>query len=252
LYERQIYAILQLRNVPKGFSHKKTQVNSGMYIKCRGGMTMAKVDYKKDYKDLYMPKQTPMLIDVPSMNFIMVDGQGAPGGDHYQAAIQILYALSFTIKMSKMSGQQPDGYFEYVVPPLEGLWWCEGGKVDLNKPRTEWLWTSMIRQPEFVTDDVFAWAVGESMRKKPGIDVAKARFVPFTEGLCVQIMHIGSYDEEHRSIELLDKFIAEKNLTDLTGDIHKHHEIYLADPRKTAKDKLRTVIRLPVRSDHPS
>ena len=160
--------------------------------------------------------------------------------------MQVLYSLSFTIKMSKMSGQQPDGYFEYVVPPLEGLWWCNGGKLDWNVPKTEWLWTSMIRQPEFVTEEVFKWAVEECKKKKPGIDVSKARFNSFTEGLCVQIMHIGSYDEEYTSIGLIDKFITENDLINITDDVHKHHEIYLSDPRRTSKERLRTVLRFPI------
>jgi hypothetical protein len=205
-----------------------------------------KFDYKKEYKDLYIPKRKPMIIEVPTMNFIMVDGEGMPGSKEYQDAMQVLYSLSFTIKMSKMSGQQPDGYFEYVVPPLEGLWWCNGGKLDWNVPKTEWLWTSMIRQPEFVTEEVFKWAVEECKKKKPGIDVSKARFNSFTEGLCVQIMHIGSYDEEYTSIGLIDKFITENDLINITDDVHKHHEIYLSDPRRTSKERLRTVLQFPI------
>lgn len=209
-------------------------------------MAGSKLDYKKEYKDLYLPKQTPALIEVPVMNFIMIDGKGAPQGDEYQKAMQALYALTFTIKMSKMSGQQPEGYFEYVVPPLEGLWWCQGGKLDFNRPKSEWLWTSMIRQPEFVTAEVFAWAVKECQRKKPELDVSKARFESFTEGLCVQIMHVGAYSDEERSIDKMKAFIADKGLKEMTGDIRKHHEIYLSDPRKTADEKLKTVLRLPV------
>lgn len=205
-----------------------------------------KLDYKKEYRDLYLPKQSPVLIEVPVMNFIMVDGEGEPGGEQYQAAVQTLYSLSFTIKMSKMSGRRPDGYFEYVVPPLEGLWWCENGRLDWSVPKSGWLWTSMIRQPEFVTKEVFDWAAGECRRKKPEIDLSKAHLVSFTEGLCVQIMHVGPYDEEHRSIELIDRSIAENHLKDMTGDVRKHHEIYLSDPRKTPTDQWKTVIRIPV------
>lgn len=206
-----------------------------------------KIDYKKVDKDLYFPKQKPMLIDVPPMNFIMVDGSGVPSNALYQQSVQTLYSLSFTIKMSKMKGQQPDDYFEYVVPPLEGLWWCKGGKLEWNNPKEEWLWTSMIRQPEFVTEEVFEWAVHECKKKKPQVDVSKARFNVFTEGQCVQIMHIGPYDEEYHSIELINDFIVEHNLVNLTGDVHKHHEIYLSDPRKTPPEKLKTVLRFPVK-----
>lgn len=130
-------------------------------------MSSEKLDYKKEYKDLYMPKAKPMLIDVPALSFIMVDGKGAPEGDEYPNAMQALYALSFTIKMSKMGGMQPDGYFEYVVPPLEGLWYGEKASFEQND-RDAWLWTSMIRQPEFVTQEVFDWAALQCREKKAG------------------------------------------------------------------------------------
>ena len=204
-----------------------------------------KVDYKKDYKDLYLPKTKPMLIDVPPMNFIIIDGAGDPNDTEYQQAVGTLYALTFTIKMSKMSGNQPQGYFEYVVPPLEGLWWISGGAFSFDK-RDNWLWTSMIRQPEFVTPAVFSWALEECRRKKPELDLSKARFETFSEGLCVQIMHIGPYSDEPRSIALLENFIEENGLLNQTGSKRKHHEIYLSDPRKTAPEKLKTVLRLPV------
>ena len=204
-----------------------------------------KVDFKKDYKDLYLPKTIPMLIDVPPMNFIMIDGAGDPNGEEYQEAVGILYGLTFTIKMSKMSGAQPPGYYEYVVPPLEGLWWIKGGAFSFEE-RDNWLWTSMIRQPEFVNGDVFSWALEECRRKKPELDFKKARFEIFSEGLCVQIMHLGPYSEEPKSITLLKDFIEEKGLIDQTGSERKHHEIYLSDPRKTPPEKLRTVLRLPV------
>ena len=161
-----------------------------------------KFDYKKEFKDLYMPKSKPVLIDAPAMNFIMLDGKGDPNGEEYENAVSTLYALTFTIKMSKMSGNQPEGYFEYVVPPLEGLWWCEGSKFSLDI-RDNWLWTSMIRQPEFVTQDVFDWAEDECRRKKPDLDVSLARFEAFTEGLCVQMMHLGPYADEPHSVEMM-------------------------------------------------
>ncbi len=204
-----------------------------------------KVDFKKDYKDLYLPKTKPMLIDVPPMNLIMIDGAGDPNQIEYQQAVGALYALAFTIKMSKMSGNQPQGYYEYVVPPLEGLWWVSGGAFFFNE-RDNWLWTAMIRQPEFVTPAVFNWALEECRRKKPELDLSKARFETFTEGLCVQIMHIGPYRDEPRSLALLEPFIKENGLFNQTGSERKHHEIYLSDPRKTAPEKLKTVLRLPV------
>lgn len=203
-----------------------------------------KLDYKKEYKDLYMPKG-PMLIDVPEMGFIMVDGRGAPEGEEYPHAMQALYALTFTIKMSKMSGAQPEGYFEYVVPPLEGLWHGEKGDFDLDR-RDKWQWISMIRQPEFVTEEVFLWAMDECRRKKPEVDCSKARFEMFTEGLCVQTMHKGPYSEEPETIAALHRFIEGNGLKNMTGNERKHHEIYLGDPRKCAPEKLKTVLRLPV------
>lgn len=203
-----------------------------------------KLDYKKEYKDLYMPKG-PMEIDVPAMGFLMVDGKGAPEGEEYTSALQALYALTFTIKMSKMSGAQPEGYFEYVVPPLEGLWY--GEKEDFQQGRREdWQWISMIRQPEFVTQDVFLWAADECRKKKPDVDIAKARFEVFTEGLCVQTMHRGPYSEEPATIEALHRFMEENGLKNMTGNDRKHHEIYLSDPRKSAPEKMKTVLRLPV------
>lgn len=205
-----------------------------------------KLDYKKAYKDLYMPKQKPMLVDVPAMNFIMVDGTGAPGGIEYQNAMQTLYALSFTIKMSKMQNQQPEGYFEYVIPPLEGLWWTTEGVFDFQVPRDKWCWTSMIRQPEFVTPEVFDWAVQACMDKKPEVDVSKARFVSFTEGLCVQMLHVGPYDQESGTLSSMEQYITENSLIKIMDNVHKHHEIYLSDPRRTAPERLKTVLRIPV------
>lgn len=213
-----------------------------------------KLDYKKEFKDLYLPKNKPMLVDVPEMNFIMVDGKGNPNdeGGEYQSAVEILYALSYAIKMSKKGSYYIEGYFEYVVPPLEGLWWVENDDMDFTK-KNKFEWTSMIRQPEFVTKEVFEWACSEVLRKKPNIDVSKARLQSFKEGPCVQIMHIGSYDDEPKTVEKLDKYVEDNNLINAIstineqGIIKRHHEIYLSDPRKTSLDKLKTVIRHPVK-----
>lgn len=204
-----------------------------------------KLDFKKEFKYLYLPPQKPGLVEVPPMPFIMVDGKGAPDSEAYQSAIQILYSLTFTIKMSKMSGAQPEGYFEYVVPPLEGLWWSKE-KTFVESDRDEWLWTSMIRQPDFVTEGVFRWAQMECAKKKPEIDVSRATFAIFDEGLCVQMMHMGPYAEEQASISKLHDYMQENRLDDMTGSIRRHHEIYLSDPRRTAPERLKTVIRLPV------
>ena len=213
-------------------------------------------DFKKEYKDLYLPKQKPVLIDVPAMNFIMVDGQGDPNiSEEYQEAVEILYGLSYTIKMSKKGTRQPAGYFDYVVPPLEGLWWFKDDKFDavrlMNK--SKFCWTSMIRQPEFVTEEVLAWAAQELNKKKPNLNTAKARLESLAEGLCVQMMHIGPYDMEAETIAQMERFILDQGYTNAisdrlpSGQIRRHHEIYLADPRKTAPAKLKTVIRHPVR-----
>jgi hypothetical protein len=208
-------------------------------------------DYKKEYKDLYMPKTTPALIDVPEMTFIMVDGEGDPNTSKaYQSALEVLYGLSFTIKMSKMKGVVPDGYFDCVVAPLEGLWWTRGQLFD-GIPigsKDEFCWTAMIRQPEFVTPPVFEAACAAlRKKKKPDLKPDPARLESFAEGLCAQLMHIGPYDDAPRSIALLEKFITESGYKLDLSTSRRHHEIYLGDPRKTAPDKLRTVIRHPIK-----
>lgn len=216
-------------------------------------MGVTKLDYKKSFKELYAPKDKPALIDVPEMSFIMVDGKGNPNqeGGEYQAAVELIYALSYTIKMSKMGDSKPKGYFEYVVPPLEGLWWLNDGKKDFSN-KDKFCWTSMIRQPEFVNEEIFEWACSEVKKKKPHLDISKARFQKFTEGLCVQMMHIGSYDEEPKTIKEIEKYIESNNLKDVIssvrddGTIRRHHEIYLSDPRKTASEKMKTILRHPV------
>lgn len=213
---------------------------------------MDKLDYKKEYKDLYQPKAKPMLIDVPEMLFIAVDGKGNPNTcAEYKEALEILYGLSFTVKMSKMNGTQPEGYFDYVVPPLEGLWYTEGcdGFFDGMKltDKDRFQWTSMIRQPEFVTESVFESAKAALQKKKPLLDLGKARLVKMTEGRCVQLMHIGPYDDEPASIEKMKRFAEENGYAEDFSEKRFHHEIYLSDPRKCAPERLRTVIRHPVR-----
>jgi hypothetical protein len=209
-----------------------------------------KLDYKKEYKDLYLPGTKPVLIQVPKIAFIMVDGRGDPNlpDGEYSRAMEVLYALTYTIKMSKMGGRAPKGYFEYVVPPLEGLWWYEdGGGFDLKKSKSQFCWTSMIRQPEFVTPELFAAACEAAAKKKPGLDLSKARFSEFEEGLCVQCMHIGHYDAEPETVEKMDSFVNENGYVCDLSDTRRHHEIYLGDPRKGDPEKMKTVIRHPVR-----
>ncbi len=212
---------------------------------------MEKLDYKKEYKDLYQPASKPSLIDVPEMTFIAVDGAGDPNVcPEYKAALEILYGLSFTIKMSKMNGSQPEGYFEYVVPPLEGLWSVPGEEFDgVNiTDKSKFRWTSMIRQPEFVTETVFRNAETVLQKKKPALDLSGTRLVKITEGLCVQIMHKGTYDSEPDSIGKMKQFIAEMGYTEDFSEGRLHHEIYLSDPRKCAPERLRTVSRHPVKN----
>jgi hypothetical protein len=210
---------------------------------------MGKMDYKKADKALYQPKTEPDVIDVPAMTFIQLDGCGDPNEPEgeYQKAVQALYSLSYTIKMSPKNGPAPQGYFEYVVPPLEGLWWQEGIRgVDLSR-KDMFCWTAMIRQPDFVNEEVFAAAVAALNRKKPEINVSRAGLVTFTEGLCVQCMHIGSYDDEPATIAQTNTFITEHNLLCDFSEDRRHHEIYLSDPRRTAASKLKTVLRHPVK-----
>ncbi|MDT8716809.1 GyrI-like domain-containing protein [Clostridium sp. 19966] len=204
-----------------------------------------KFDYKKEFKDLYLPKVRPSLVNVPSMNFIMLDGKGDPNGEEYQAAIPALYSVAFTIKMSRNPFIRKEDYFDYVVPPLEGLWWIEGKEFSFDK-RENWLWTSMIRQPEFVTEEIFKAALEECKNKKPEIDLSGVRFEAFNEGDCVQMLHVGPYSAEPASLGTMRKYMEENNLKDATGKIRKHHEIYLSDPRRTASDSLKTVLRHPV------
>lgn len=215
---------------------------------------MEKIDYKKKYKELYLPKTRPMEILVPKMNFIMVDGKGDPNNKEgeYPKAIELLYAISYTIKMNKEIRKEIEGYFDYVVPPLEGLWWLEDDDMDFSK-KHKYIWTSMIRQPEFVTKEIFELACNEVKKKKPNLDVSKARFEAFNEGLCVQCMHIGPFDDEYKTTAKIDEYLKENNLIDdicgvyEDGKIKRHHEIYLSDPRKCSVEKMKTVVRHPVR-----
>ena len=207
-------------------------------------MPEQKIDYKKEYKELYRPKQKPMIIDVPAISFLMIDGKGDPNDEAYANAVSALYAMSYTIKMSKNGEHKPKGYFEYVVPPLEGLWWTDG-PFELFE-RSDWLWTSMIRQPEFVTQEIVTWALETCKKKKPEINFTGVRLETFTEGLCVQIMHLGPYADEPANVEKMHAFIKEEGYKDVTSDIRKHHEIYLSDPRKVEPAKLKTVVRHPI------
>lgn len=205
-------------------------------------------DYKKEYKEFYMPKKKPSIVEVPPMNYIAVRGQGDPNmeGSEYKESIGLLYAIAFTIKMSKMGDHKIEGYFDYVVPPLEGFWWQEG-VCGIDYTRKEaFHFISVIRLPDFVTREDFEWAVAEAGRKKK-TDFSKVEFLTYDEGLCVQCMHIGSYDDEPETVALMHDYIASEGYElDITEE-RFHHEIYLNDARRVAPEKLKTVIRHPVR-----
>ena len=204
------------------------------------------IDYKKEYKDLYLPKTTPMIVDVGEIPFVAVEGKGSPNDENgeYQKAIEILYGIQYAIKMSKKGKYTPDGYFDYVVPPLEGLWWLDNDEDFSSKSRYNWI--SLIRLPEFVDEKVFEWACDEVSKKKK-IDAEKAKFLKIQEGLCVQCLHIGSYDDEPKTLKLIDKFIEDSKLQKDLSETRRHHEIYLSNPLKTEVEKLKTVLRIPVR-----
>ena len=205
-------------------------------------------DYKKEYKEFYMPKNKPSIVDVPKMNYIAVRGKGNPNDEdgEYKQAIGLLYGIAYTIKMSKKTEHQINGFFDYVVPPLEGFWWQEGiNGIDYSH-KEDFCWISLIRLPDFVTKADFDWAVEEATRKKK-TDFSNVEFLTYQEGLCVQCMHIGSYDNEPATVELMDSYAQENGyVTDISATRY-HHEIYLSDARKVAPEKLKTVIRHPIR-----
>ncbi len=205
-------------------------------------------DYKKEYKEFYMPKNTPSIVNVPEMNYIAVKGTGNPNDEdgEYKESLGLLYAIAFTIKMSYKGSHKIDGYFEYVVPPLEGFWWQDGiNDIDYNK-KDKFNFISLIRLPDFVTKKDFDWAIDEATKKKK-MDFSKVEFFTYDEGLCVQVMHIGSYDDEPKTIELMHNYMEKQGYKlDIKKD-RFHHEIYLSDPRRCAKDKLKTVIRHPIK-----
>ncbi|MDY3918121.1 MAG: GyrI-like domain-containing protein [Candidatus Limivivens sp.] len=205
-------------------------------------------DYKKEYKEFYLPKRKPEIVEVPEMKFLAVRGKGDPneeGGD-YKAAIGLLYGIAFTIKMSKKGSHKIEGYFDYVVPPLEGFWWQEDTLGVDYRRKEDFCWISVIRLPDFVTEEDFRWAIGEAEKKK-GQDYSKVEFRRIQEGLCVQCMHIGSYDEEPATVALMDAYLQKNGYVKDFSEERMHHEIYLSDARRVAPEKRKTVIRLPVK-----
>ena len=207
-------------------------------------------DYKKEYKELYGPKSKPSIVDVPTMNYVAVGGKGNPNEENgeYQQSIGLLYGIAYTIKMSHKGGHKIDGFFEYVVPPLEGFWWQDGVDGIDYAHKEKFNFISLIRLPDFVTKADFDWAVAEATKKKKA-DFSKVEFLAYNEGLCVQCMHLGSYDDEPATVAAMRKY-AEQNGCKLDStDTRYHHEIYLSDPRKCEPARLKTVVRHPIRKN---
>ena len=205
-------------------------------------------DYKKADKEFYLPSKTPGVITVPAMNFLAVRGQGDPNvvDGAYQQALRMLYAVAFTIKMSKVGQHKLAGYFDYVLPPLEGLWWQEGIQgVDYAR-KQDFQWISLIRLPEFATREVFTWAIQEASEKKQQ-DFSSVEFFSWREGLCVQCMHIGPYDDEPATVAAMNEYAAAQGYREDFCAGRYHHEIYLSDARRCKPERLKTVIRQPIK-----
>ena len=205
-------------------------------------------DFKKEYKELYQPKDIPCIVNVPKSNYIAVRGKGDPNeeGGAYQNAISVLYAVAYTLKMSYKTDYHINGYYEYVVPPLEGFWWQDGVKGVDYSDKSSFNWISVIRLPDFISKDDFDWAL-ETATKKKKIDCSCAQFLIITEGLCVQMMHNGPYDDEPATVGMMDRYLEDKGYENDFSDARMHHEIYMSDPRKTPPEKWKTVIRHPIR-----
>ncbi|WP_306569175.1 GyrI-like domain-containing protein [Faecalispora jeddahensis] len=205
-------------------------------------------DFKKEYKEFYLPKSTPQIVTVPKAGYIAVRGQGDPNeeGGAYQAAVGVLYAVAYTVKMSKLGDRRMAGYFDFVVPPLEGFWWQEGVRGVDYAHKDAFHWIAVLRLPDFVAREDFDWAVDTASKKKK-LDCSAAEFLIVDEGLCVQMMHLGPYDDEPASVALMDAYLKENGYENDLSDNRLHHEIYLTDARKVAPEKWKTVIRHPIR-----
>ncbi|WP_295093358.1 GyrI-like domain-containing protein [Ruminococcus sp.] len=205
-------------------------------------------DYKKEYKEFYMPPRNPTIVTIPPMNYITVRGEGNPNEEdgQYKQAIGLLYGIAYTIKMSKKSSRQIEGFFDYIVPPLEGFWWQDKLKGIDYAHKENFKWISLIRLPDFVTKTDLEWAVREATQKKK-LDFSKVEFLTYDEGLCVQCMHIGSYDDEPETVKLMHEYMEQQGYSIDIAENRFHHEIYLSDARKVAPEKLKTVIRHPIK-----
>ncbi|MBQ3256699.1 MAG: GyrI-like domain-containing protein [Oscillospiraceae bacterium] len=205
-------------------------------------------DYKKEYKELYNPPRKPIIVAVPPMNYIAVRGKGDPNEENgeYKASIELLYGIAYTLKMSYKTTYKIDGFFEYVVPPLEGFWW-QDDNCGIDYSQKEKLnFISLIRLPDFITDKDFRWAVSEATKKKK-LDFSKVELFSYSEGLCIQCLHLGPYDDEPMTVEVMHSYASNMGYTVDINDTRYHHEIYLSDPRKTTPEKLKTVIRHPIK-----
>ena len=205
-------------------------------------------DFKKEYKEFYMAKNKPQIVDVPRANYIAIRGKGDPNEENgeYQKAISVLYAVAYTLKMSYKIDYRIDGFFEYVVPPLEGFWWQDNiDGVDYSD-KSSFNWISVIRLPDFVTEKDFKWAI-ETAEKKKKLDCSSAEFLTVDEGLCVQIMHIGAFDDEPKTVAVMDKFLKDNGYENDMNNKRFHHEIYMSDARKVTPEKWKTIIRHPIR-----
>ena len=205
-------------------------------------------DFKKEYKEFYSPNNKPEIVNVPSANYVAVRGTGNPNeeGGAYQKAIGVLYAVAYTLKMSYKTDYKIEGFFDYVVPPLEGFWWQDGICGIDYSDKSAFNWISVIRLPDFVTKEDFEWAV-KTAEKKKKLDCSSAKFLTVEEGLCVQIMHTGPFDDEPATVALMDEYIKENGYVNDISDKRLHHEIYMSDARKVAPEKWKTVIRHPIR-----
>ena len=205
-------------------------------------------DFKKEYKEFYMPKNIPSIVEIPLMNYIAIRGKGDPNDENRKKkkSIELLYGIAYTIKMSKKTDHEIDGYFDYVVPPLEGFWWQDGVDGIDYAHKENFQWISVIRLPDFVTKNDFDWAISEATIKKK-MDFSKVEFFTYDEGLCVQCMHVGCYDDEPATVKLMHEYMELLGYELDITDKRLHHEIYLSDARKVDPDKLKTVIRHPIR-----
>ena len=207
-------------------------------------------DFKKEYKELYMPKNKPQIVDVPEANYIAVRGKGDPNeeGGAYQQAISVLYAVAYTLKMSYKTDYKIKGFFEYVVPPLEVFWWQEHVEGVDYSDKSTFHWISVIRLPDFVLKEDFEWAI-ETATKKKKLDCSSAEFLTVDEGLCVQIMHLGSFDDEPETVALMDEYLQQNGYVNDINENRLHHEIYMSDARRVAPEKCKTVIRHPIKKE---